>query len=77
MNMQEYLKNRASFPLQELAKHRGEWIAWSCDGTRIVAASRDPDALDELIRRAGENPEDCPIEGIPESDCVLGGFNAQ
>ncbi len=75
MNMQVYLKNRVAFPLEELAKHRGEWVAWSSDGTRLVAASRNPEALDELIRAAGEDPEDCPIEGIPETDCVLGGLN--
>ena len=44
MNMQEYLKNRLSFPLDELGKHRGEWVAWSPDGRRVVAASRDPNA---------------------------------
>jgi hypothetical protein len=76
MNMQEYLKNRAAFPLAELAKHRGEWVAWSPDGTRLVATSRDPDALDDLIRAAGEDPENCPITGIPESDSVLGGLDA-
>ena len=76
MNMQEYLKNRVAFPLDELAKHRGEWIAWSPDGTRLVASSRTPDALDDLIRAAGENPEDCPIEGIPETDTVVGGLDA-
>jgi hypothetical protein len=76
MNMQEYLKNRVAFPLAELAKHRGEWVAWSPDGTRLVAVSRNPGALDDLIRGAGENPEECPIEGIPDTDCVLGGLNA-
>lgn len=76
MNMQDYLKNRAAFPLEELAKHRGEWVAWSPDGRRMVATSRDPDALDELVRAAGENPEDCPVEGIPDTDCVLGALNA-
>jgi hypothetical protein len=75
MNMQVYLKNRLAFPLEELAKHRGEWVAWSPDGTRLVAASPDPDALDDLVRAAGENLEDCPIEGIPDADCVLGGLN--
>ena len=75
MNMQEYLKNRIKFPLDELAKHRGEWVAWSPDGTRLVANSRDPNALDDLIRAAGENPEECPIEGIPDSDFVLGGLS--
>jgi len=73
--MREYLKNRVAFPQAELAKHRGEWIAWSPDGTRIVAASKDPDALDDLVRKAGEDPENCPIEGIPDADCVLGGLN--
>jgi hypothetical protein len=34
MNMQEFLKNRAAFPLTELAEHRGGWVAWSPDGTR-------------------------------------------
>jgi hypothetical protein len=76
MNMQDFLKNRAAFPLAELAKHRGEWVAWSPDGTRLVAASRNPDALDDLIRAAGENPETCPVTGIPDSDCVLGGLDA-
>lgn len=76
MDMREYLKNRVAFPLDELAKHRGEWVAWSPDGTRLVATSRDPDALDDLIRAAGEDPMNCHIEGIPEADCVIGGLNA-
>ena len=75
MKMQEYLKNRLAFPLEELANHRGEWVAWSPDGTRLVAASRDLDALDNLVRAAGEDPENCPIEGIPDADSVLGGLN--
>jgi hypothetical protein len=74
MNMQEYLKNRLAFPMAELAKHKGEWVAWSPDGTRLVAFARDMGVLDDLIKAAGEDPEDCPIEGIPETDCVLGGL---
>jgi len=75
MNMQNYLKNRGTFPLAELAKHRGEWVAWNPDGTRLIAASRNPDDLDDLIRAAGQNPENCPIEAIPDADCILGGVN--
>jgi hypothetical protein len=76
MDMQQYLRNRLAFPLEELARHRGEWVAWSPDGTRLVASSRDPEALDVLIRAAGENPEECPLEGIPDSDGVVGGLDA-
>ena len=76
MNMQEFIKNRGAFPLAELAKHRGEWVAWSPDGMRLVATSRNPEALDDLVRAAGEDPENCLIQGIPDADCVIGGLDA-
>ena len=74
MDMQQYLKNRLLFPLDELAVHAGKWVAWSPDGARIVASSLDPEALDNLIREAGEDPEQCLVEGIPDSDSVIGGL---
>jgi len=39
MDMRKYLKNRIAFPLAELAKHRGEWVAWSPDGAKIVVGT--------------------------------------
>jgi len=76
MDMQLYLKNRLQFPMDTLARHAGNWIAWSPDGARIVASSADPDALDHLIRVAGEDPEQCLIEGVPDTDGVIGGLNS-
>ena len=58
-----------------VTNERGEWVAWSPDGIRLVATSRDPDSLDDLIRAAGEDPENCVVEGIPDADCVLGGMD--
>jgi hypothetical protein len=72
-NRQKYLANRPRFPLGELAKYAGRWIAWSSDGARIVAHTNDPRSLDELIRAAGADPEECLIEGIPAEDSVIGG----
>jgi hypothetical protein len=69
----KYLENRVQFPLDELARYAGRWIAWSPDGARIVAHASDPEALDELVRTAGENPERCIVEGIPEEDAIFGG----
>jgi len=44
-------------------------------GRRAVAASRDPDALDDMIRAAAEDPESCPIEGFPDATCVIVGLD--
>ena len=76
IDMQQYLKNRLQFPPDELAKHIGEWVAWSPDGSRIVASSRNPDILDDIIRAAGEDPEQCTVEGIPDTDSVIGGLDS-
>ena len=73
MDIQKFLEQRQQFPLDELARHRGEYVAWSPDGTRIVASSPDLDTLEQLVCAAGEDPQDCTIEGIPQYDAVIGG----
>jgi hypothetical protein len=55
-----------------LAQYRGQWIAWSPDGSRIIAHSDDPDAIYPLILQAGEDIGRCIVEGIPAEDTVLG-----
>src|SRR4051794_10408609 len=42
MDMQQFLTNRAQFPPEELAKYAGKYVAWSPDGTQIVASDEDP-----------------------------------
>jgi hypothetical protein len=69
----KYLENRAKFPLDELVRYAGQWVAWSPDGARVVAHATHPQALDDLIRDAGEDPEQCLVEGIPAEDAVIGG----
>jgi hypothetical protein len=69
----EFLERRATLPAEALARYAGRWIAWSPDGSRIVADSEVPEDLDDRIRAAGEDPEQCVVEGIPATDAMLGG----
>ncbi len=73
MNPQEYRENRARFSLSELAKHQGQWVAFSSDGRRIIASSEDLATLDRLVVAANENPEEVALERIELDDFSLGG----
>ena len=72
MNCQEYQENRARFPRAELVKYRGQWVAFSPDGRRIVASSEDLAALDQLVVASGEDPEKVGLERIELDDVYLG-----
>jgi hypothetical protein len=69
----KFLANRQRFPLDELAKYLGSWVAWSLDGTRIVASAANAEDLEERVRQAGEDFSQCVLEGIPDNDASLGG----
>jgi hypothetical protein len=67
----QHMENRNRFPPEELEKYRGQYIAWSLDGTRIIAHADDPDTLDELIVQAGEDLRRCVLSCLPEEDTVF------
>lgn len=69
----EFLAHRAAIPARALARYAGRWIAWSPDGSRVVAVAEAPEDLDDRIVAAGEDPEHCVVEGIPATDAMLGG----
>lgn len=49
MASREYLANRPQFPLEELAKYRGQWVAFSFDGRRIVAGDEELGGLEKRL----------------------------
>ena len=68
----KFLANRAAFPVGELSKYAGQWVAWSPDGSRVAASAAHPELLDGLLRACDEEPADCVVEGIPGADALLG-----
>jgi hypothetical protein len=72
----QFNKNRAAFPLDELAKYEGNWVAFSPDGANIIAAAPDLAALEQKVRSAGYNPADVGFESVPteaDGEVFIGG----
>ena len=66
--MGTFIKNRQAFPVEELMKYVDQWIAWSPDGTAIVASSSESEeALWDQVVAAGYDPRECVFSynGLP------------
>jgi len=74
MFMPEYWQNRARFPHDELVKYRGQWVAFSADGRRIVAGAESLSALEDRLEQAGEDAQQLMFEAVPgpDDDVFLG-----
>jgi hypothetical protein len=54
-------------------RYHGNWVAFSEDGRRLLAAAPDFVELDSLLRAQGENPEQVALEFIdPDYGFVTG-----
>jgi hypothetical protein len=51
-----FIENQRDFPAEELLRYQGKHIAWSWDGSQILAADADRRALDQKLRDVGINP---------------------
>lgn len=48
--------NVNKYPAEELAKYAGQRVAWSLDGTQILASGADDAEVDTQLRSAGIDP---------------------
>lgn len=72
----EHTKNRSRFPLEELAKYEGQHVAWSLDGTRILAGDADPLKLMAKLKAAGYKSDDCILSFVACETPVGGAVSA-
>jgi hypothetical protein len=52
-DLRDFDENRANFPLDELAKYAGKHVAFSPDGTRILASGDDMNEVDGKLEAVG------------------------
>ena len=72
MNVQVFQANRNRFSVNELLPYNGQWVAFSSDGSRIVASAAELARLNDLIAAAGEDPESVGLERIQLGEIGLG-----
>ena len=73
MRLEQFIRNRNAFPVEELDHYTGQHVAWSPDGTRILASDPDPLKVLAAVRALGFDPAETPIEDIPAEDVFPGG----
>ena len=62
---------RPSFPPAEIEAYRGKWVAFSAEGSRIVASGNDEIEADTQAQLLGLTPADYVLEAIPAVDTLL------
>lgn len=73
MDTEAYHQTRSELAPDELQQYSGKWVAFSADGTRIIAAADNLTDLDKLVVAAGEDVEQVGYERIELEDSSVGG----
>jgi hypothetical protein len=62
--------NRSKFPLAELVKYLGKYVAWCPDGSSIFDSDGDPDALWKRVKASADEPGLYCIEYITDETYI-------
>lgn len=67
--------NQDTFPEAELGKYAGQHVAWSMDGSRILANAVSEEDLERLLQERGIDPSRVVWAYVPgeAEDAYLGG----
>jgi len=61
-------ENQKKFPEEELMRYVGQSIAWSIDGTRIVASGKDVGEVADKLLAMGIPPGQTVLDYVPDPD---------
>jgi hypothetical protein len=71
VDIQQFRKNRETFPPDVLARYAGQYVAWSPDGAKILACDKDELGLANWVRANGYDSSEVLIAFVPAEDEVL------
>ena len=68
IDINEFRRDQNLFPRAELEKYNGQYVAWSPDGARVLAAHANPARVDDMVREAGYDPAEILVSlvAVPE-----------
>jgi hypothetical protein len=72
--LSEYDQNRQQFSPEQLAPYGGQWVAFSLDGKKLVAAAPDLLQLDNRLQELGTSTEAVWLEMMAADEVRLGAF---
>ena len=72
MSVKSYREQRKKIPDKELAKHRGKWVAFSRDGTEVIASAKRLVLLEKRLQETGKDPQEVILEFLGTGEIVLG-----
>ncbi len=62
--LSSFSENRCNFSPEQLLLYAGQHVAWSPDGTRILASGEDMDAVEKKLIAAGIHPSQVVFDYI-------------
>ena len=77
MNRQSIPTPALALPTEAFQKYRGQWIALSPDGNRVLAGDVDLGSLEDKLIAAGESPDRVLFDRVENADISLGGANVE
>ena len=63
-----FLMNRNKFTYEQLAPYAGQHVAWSTDGTSVVAHDADIAVLYRVLQERGLSGEEYVLDYLPGED---------
>ncbi len=64
MDIRTFRSNQSRFPVKELRKYNGKYVAWSPDGSHIIASDKDPEKLCKKLLRGGYKPGEVLVDTV-------------